>query len=83
MLGFGEYTPCGFDDKPCATCRHAGGCLASMREDLYAPAEFEDVIERLDAHEYEQDRGLMKEFLLRKYLYDYDRKTFIRFEYGV
>lgn len=68
---------CGFGDKPCATCMCGTGCVASMREDLYVPASMETVISRLDNHEYEKDRTVMKTFLIQRYLYDYNKRSFI------
>lgn len=68
---------CGGIEKPCATCAYAGGCLASMRDDEYVPADMDDIISRLDTGKYSQYRKVMKEFLIRQYLYDYDKRDFI------
>lgn len=65
---------CGFGDRTCGTCSCGGFCLASMNEDFYEPAPMETVIRRLDADMYPSDRNVMKNFLLRYYRYDYDRR---------
>ena len=71
---------CGGQDKPCATCALAGGCLAGLRDDDYIPARKEQVIERLDAGRYTDYHRAMKEYLLRNYLYNYDTKQQITFK---
>lgn len=59
----------------CAICWYAdGGCLAGMRDDLFVIAEKEQIIKRLDNSQYEKHNRLMKETLIREYLYDYDNR---------
>lgn len=72
---------CGFGEKSCAICFYGdGGCVASLREDLYLPASMEDVVGRLDKGVFAKDRKTMKEYLVRNYLYDYDHHRFITVE---
>lgn len=61
----------------CDICALAGGCLASMRDDDFILASKEQIIERLDNHQYESKRKHMKETLIREYLYDYDKGSHI------
>lgn len=49
----------------CAICALSGGCLASMRDDDFIIASKEQLIERLDNHEYEGYRKQMKETLIK------------------
>lgn len=61
----------------CAICALSGGCLAGMRDDDFIIASKEQLIERLDNHEYERHRKRMKETLIKEYLYDYDKRQHI------
>ena len=48
-----------------------------MRDDDFIIASKEQLIERLDNHEYERHRKQMKETLIKEYLYDYDKRQHI------
>ena len=61
----------------CAICALSGGCFAGMRDDDFIIASKEQLIERLDNHEYERYRKQMKETLIKEYLYDYDKRQHI------
>lgn len=62
----------------CPICEFGeSGCLAGMRDDYFVLASKEQIIERLDNHKYERYRRQMKETLIRKYLYDYDKRQSI------
>ena len=55
---------CGTNDKPCCTCYcGSGGCIASMREDLYIPDTKEQVEKRLQNGSYPDDCDVMREYL--------------------
>lgn len=64
---------CGFEGKECAICWFGGrGCLAAMLDDDFIPASKEDIIERLKTNQFNQDRQLMIDTLLKKYNYKYE-----------
>ena len=58
----------------CPICANGDACLAAMYDDDFILASKEQIIERLDNGKYERYRKLMKETLIREYLYNYDTK---------
>lgn len=72
---------CSYGEHICATCELGdGGCLAGHNDDDWYPARMEQVLYRLTSHKFESSRSAMKEFLIRQYLFDYDRNSCIKIE---
>ena len=65
---------CGTDGKECAVCCYGDGCVATMLEDLYAPATQEQIIDRLNQREYPRFRQLMIDTLKREFGCIYEEK---------
>lgn len=64
---------CGVGDKECCICWFGGrGCLASMRDDYFIPANKEDIIERLNNNRFNSYRQHMINTLLKRYNYIYE-----------
>ncbi|WP_405328512.1 hypothetical protein [Fibrobacter sp.] len=57
----------------CATCALGAGhgCLAGHGDDDYVPANKQEVIDRLDAGDYCNDRQAMIDYLKKRYKYVY------------
>lgn len=58
----------------CAICGAGRGCLAGHGDDDYFPATKEQVIERLEKHQYESYRGQMIKYLKNRYGIDWREK---------
>ena len=59
------------DCSACAICGAGNGCLAGNGDNDYFPATKEQIIERLDNHEYESYRSQMIGFLKDAYGVEY------------
>lgn len=63
---------CGVGDKQCAICGSGGGgCLATMREDLFSLASERQLVERLNEGKYPNYRQLMIDTLKKIYNHEY------------
>ena len=58
----------------CCVCSVAGGCLAGHGDDDFWPASKEQIIERLDKGRFKDYTEMMKEHLLHRFNYDYDKE---------
>ena len=64
----------------CCVCACGGGCVAGHGDDYYSPASKEQIIERLDKHEYPASRAYMIDYLKTMFDFEYAEDSSMKHE---